>query len=225
MGVAEYAVAAIIAAIASSALLWQRHGRLPFRGVKATLWWTGIVGLDAGVAILCLVGAFGSTGASLEGTGGILRAAGVGLLGPLGLRSQVGKRRIRGRIERVGPTYVYDLIRVPMEQELFERMTRLRRRDRLTWTKDLEAQGWDWQSLVNRIDEHLTEMAEERARDPKDLKRLSEKVDAALTVPSDAGKMKALVDLALKEHFWTVLEEAADGPPDDSLKVESQRAG
>jgi hypothetical protein len=212
----EYALAALVAAAVSSGLLWQRHRRGPFGGLKATLWWGGIMTMDGTVAALCLAGAFGVQAAALEGTSGAIRAAAIGLLGPLGLRSPVGKRRIRGRIENVGPTYIYDVARVTMEQELYERMTRLRRADRVERTAALDKSGWDSQSLANRLEEHFDQMADDHARDPRDIQSLRKRVDLALTPPDEMSKMKALVDLAVKEHFWAVLEECAERPPNES---------
>ena len=218
----EYAVAALVAVAVSSALLWQRHRRGPFGERKATLWWAGVVALDAGVALLCFLGVFGLQGADLEGTSGALRAAGIGALGPLGLRSPVGKRRIRGKSEAVGPTFVYDAVRVRMEQELEERMTRLRRRDRERRTAALEQQGWDASSFANRLDEHLTDLSDGTTWDPQDLQRLRTRCKATETVPFE-DRMKALLDIAIRERFTGLLEDCSERGPRKSDLRERER--
>jgi hypothetical protein len=210
VAVVEYAAAVVAAAVVTIVLLAQRHGRGPFGEWKACAWWSAICLVDGLVAALCLAGVFGVKAAALHGTSGFARAVSIGLLGPLGLRSPVGKRRIRGRVESVGPTFIYDAARVPMEQALDERMTRLKRGDRNRWAKALADQGWDSNSFANRIAEHLEELDN---REERDLERIREQLQSALTMPDEPRKMKALINVAMKEHFSFVLQDCSERPP------------
>lgn len=206
--VGQYVAAAAAAVAASCVLLWNRHRRTPFGEKRAIAWWVAIAALDAFAAALCLAGIFGL---KVEGQSGVARAIVIGVLGPLALRSPVGTRRIRGRIEAVGPTLVYDLARKPMDQELDERMTRLKRKDVRKWRDALAATGWTSTIFASRLREHVADLP---ARDTRDVQRIEERIVAALTVPTEAGKMKALLNVALNEHFTGLLEMCAEEAPE-----------
>jgi hypothetical protein len=210
--VAAYVAACIVAGLAASIYLHQKHGRHPMgdeRGV-AVRWWTSLVALDIGVAAGLLTGTF--TVVSLEhlqGSAGVARGLAIGLFGPLALRSPVREVRIGGRSETVGITYLYDRARIFLERGLDERITRLRRADRKSVVEEIERTNWDSTSLRGRLDEHLDDR---KTLHPADRERIERKIISAMTLPADQ-RLSGLVKVILDERFTGLLDDLKAAAP------------
>lgn len=206
----------------TSFILARQNERHPFGDsrFRAIWWWLGILILDVLVALIVVFAAFGhkkisgltQTFPDLHGTPAAIRGAVVGVLAPLAVRSPVRTTSIRGRKEPIGFTYVYDLIRVPMEQRLDERITRLRRGDREKVMSALTSQGWDPPSLRGSIELHVDDL---RLPAPEDRIRIRTSLKSAMTLPEEPKQMLALVKVMLAEHFTGLVDECKKRHPND----------
>ena len=205
------------AAIVTSILLWQDHKRSPFGDVhnKALLWWLAIVGLDSGCAFLALVGLVSLDSLDVSGGGDVARAALIGTLAPLALRSPVRNATIAGEEKPVGITYLYDLCRVQCNSELDERITRLRRSDVNVIVEALAGRNWTSRAIAVEIRNHV---ASRKTLGEADAQRVIAAVENALTLPGEGSRLEALVTVLVADRLTGLLDGIKSSIPPQEVE-------
>lgn len=208
-GCAEILAAFVAALVATSAELRWEHDRFPVgtSAGSAFGFWALLVAIDGVVAVLAVLTVL-DVQVDVQGAEGIFRAAVVGLVGPLGLRSPVRRASVGGTQQSVGVTYVYDLLRYRVDWVLDERMTRLRRRDVAQSSNALISRGLLSKDAADLVSRHIRSR---RRLTPVEMQDIQDGLEASLTLPSEDDRMEALVNVLHRHRLHGILKELSTG--------------
>ena len=134
----------------------------------------------------------------------------LGRWGRRALRSPVRQAQIKDRLEPVGITYYYDLVRKHCEYSLDERITRLRRIDNQSLVARASNLGWSPEDVTEAISKQV---AERRLMDEDVADRITSAAASALTLPTDAERLEALLSAIETERLTSIRDEICAGPP------------
>lgn len=208
--VAAFPVGCAAALCATSFELANKHGRHPFGDRRALGWWFLIGLADAAIAALALAGGIASAGSGGLAALGILGWVVIGILIPLGLRSPVRKVRVGAQLEAVGLTEYYDRFRIQCDRRLDDRITSMRRDDRLKVQAKVEANGWSADPVAALIPKHLNEL---RSRSATERARIEKSVTSALSFPNENERLDGLLKIMFDEGLRSLIDEISSGPP------------
>jgi hypothetical protein len=208
--VAAFPVGCAAALCATSFELANKHGRHPFGDRRAFGWWFLIGLADAVIAALALAGGIASTGTDGLAALGILGWVVIGVLIPLGLRSPVRKVRVGAQLEAVGLTEYYDRFRIKCDRRLDDRITSMRRDDRLKVQAKVEANGWSPDRVAALIPKHLKEL---RSRSATEQARIEKSVTSALSFPNENERLDGLLKIMFDEGLRSLIDEIRSGSP------------
>lgn len=210
----RFAVATVTAIIITSTQLRIDHSRFPFgdRRNKALGLWALLSAADGAVAALAVLFAT-TTG---HGTAGnVVGWATIGILAPLGLRSPIYKTtEYFGRQVKPGITYVYDLARTRIAGNLDERMSVLRRHYREGISRAMAARGWDYGTLLPRLEEHLQDRRGSKQGTPQERQASKDAEDSILHAAYLAGG-QATSELQLSGLARVFIDNRLTGLIDD----------
>jgi cysteine sulfinate desulfinase/cysteine desulfurase-like protein len=154
--------------------------------------------------------------------GGVIRAAIVGLLAPLALRSPIRSAQIGGTTQPVGVTYVYDSVRYYIDSALDERMTRLRRRDTSARVATLVGCGWTSELMIGDIYKH---MANRRKLRPEYEVEVRQRIESSRTLPNEGDRLEGIVNVLMTNRFVGVLDDLCSRSPHDHDEDDDQNDG
>jgi hypothetical protein len=208
--VGAFPVACGAAFCATSFELANKHGRHPFGDRRALIWWCLIGLADVLVAGLALVGGIATSGVDGLQAFGFLGWIVIGILIPLGLRSPVRQVRVGGQLEAVGLTEYYDRFRIQCDRRLDDRITSLRRNDRLKVREAIESQGWTANQIAAKVPEHLREL---RTRSTTERAKIEKSIKSALSFPAEKDRLDGLLKIMGDEGLRSVIDEMKSTPP------------
>jgi hypothetical protein len=140
---------------------------------------------------------------AVGGLSGIVRAAAVGVLGPLSLRSPVlEEKEVKGVTYNIGFTYIYDFFWRDYHRNLDTVMSSLRVSDRTKALQDLKANGWTAEVLAERLRVHIAALT---TRDDQEKADLDFRIAAALSDPDEDQKLRSIIELVRVEKLGSIL--------------------
>lgn len=223
--IANVLIAAASAAFVTCVELAYRQQRHPFgdRRHKALAWWAAVVTIDGIISVALLLGLVATDAVAMpdDKLNSLAKAAVLGILGPLALRSPIRKTKIDGEDEQVGITYIYDKVRYQALYALDERLVRLRRVDvrsiRVRWI----AAGVQPQTVADELLRHL----EEYRHLPDDIRQqAADATTAALSFPTDEAQLEAIIKILRTYRFRSLIDHFSSytspqgAPPDPALE-------
>jgi hypothetical protein len=107
-------------------------------------------------ALALVAGGYAKLGdVDLSQSGGVVAWLIAGAVVPLAIRSPVRTTNLRGRERQVGATFIYDWVRVRLEDPLDARMSEVERSDIRDRTDKIQARGWTFEQVRREFVDHL----------------------------------------------------------------------
>jgi hypothetical protein len=215
----DYVIACATAGVVSWIDLLTEHRRHPFGDWRTIRWWFPIVVLDMSVAAALVAGGHvridTSDAATTTVTGTWFLA---GALGPLGLRRPIVRvpaswQRYWGGKQRVGLTYVYDFVRIWLDQALDDAVGTLRRHDKKVIVSEVFANEWAPIDMACQVWDHVEEL---HTLETFDRQAIAVRLTAALdSPPSDEKAASAILAIIFEWRFRSLIDDMKKEPPDE----------
>lgn len=192
---------------------YERGLRGPFGNSTAIWWWCTLLFCDSVVAALMLGGAsLIAVPIAASEPSGLWRAAAIGILGPLSLRSPVfEEKEVKGETYNIGFTYIYDYFWRDYHRNLDVAMSSLRINDRTKLLGEIQANGWTAEMIARRIRDHISALVTWSDLEKQDF---GHRVDAVMDNSDLEGdKLRGLVEIVRSAKLNPILTPCRKNPP------------